>query len=247
MEMSKKIAFVTGAAGGIGFAICKRLAADGFVVAATDIDEVGLEAVKAELGDAATIHPADQTDEKAMIELVANVESQVGPIDAFVNVTGWTHATRFDGETSAYWKKVVDINYMALLYTAQPVLKAMIGRKRGAMVFIASDAGKVGTATEAVYAGAKGAVIAFAKSIARENARHNININCVAPGPTETPLYVEEQKENPDIIARMLKAIPFRRPAQPSDQASAVSFLLSKDASYVTGQTLSVSGGLTMI
>jgi 2-hydroxycyclohexanecarboxyl-CoA dehydrogenase len=123
----------------------------------------------------------------------------------------------------------------------------MIGRKRGAMVFIASDAGKVGTATEAVYAGAKGAVIAFAKSIARENARHNININCVAPGPTETPLYIEEEKENPEIIARMLKAIPFRRPARPADQASAVSFLLSKDASYVTGQALSVSGGLTMI
>ncbi|MFB2551353.1 SDR family NAD(P)-dependent oxidoreductase [Ensifer soli] len=245
--MDRKIALVTGAAGGIGTAICRRLVADGYRVAATDLDQAGLEALKADLGDGAVVYPADQTDEAAMVALVGKIEAELGPIEAFVNVTGWTHATRFETEDSAYWSKVVAINYMALLYTVQPVLKRMISRKRGAMVFIASDAGKVGTATEAVYAGAKGAVIAFAKSIARENARHTININCVAPGPTETPLYVAEEKENPEIIARMLKAIPFRRPAQPADQASAVSFLLSKDASYVTGQTLSVSGGLTMI
>lgn len=245
--MDKKIAFVTGAAGGIGVAICQRLSADGYLVAATDLDPSRLDGLKAQLGDAARTYAADQTDERAMVDLVARVESEIGPIDAFVNVTGWTHSSRFDAEDSAYWSKVVNINYMALLYTAQPVLKAMIARKRGVMVFVASDAGKVGTATEAVYAGAKAAVIAFAKSIARENARHNINVNCVAPGPTETPLYVEEAKQNPDMIARMLKAIPFRRPAKPADQAAAVSFLLSQDATYITGQTLSVSGGLTMV
>ncbi len=243
----KKTVLVTGAAGGIGSGICRRLLADGYAVAATDINAAGLDALEAALGEGLSIYPADQTDEAAMAALVHAVEGELGPVEGLVNVTGWTHATRFETETSDYWAKVMAINFTSLLYVAQPVLKSMIARKSGRMVFIASDAGRVGTATEAVYAGAKGAVLAFAKSLARENARHNINVNCVAPGPTETPLFAEEMKDNPEIVTRMLKAIPFRRAATPADQAAVVSFLLSDDASYMTGQTLSVSGGLTMI
>ncbi|MCG7505401.1 SDR family NAD(P)-dependent oxidoreductase [Mesorhizobium retamae] len=245
--MSKNVVLVTGAAGGIGRSICERLVADGYSVAATDINAEGLKDLEASLGGSLKAYPADQTDLAKVEALVAQAEKDLGPIFGLVNVTGWTHATRFETETADYWDKVIAINFTSLLYVTQPILKSMIARKAGRMVFIASDAGKVGTATEAVYAGAKGAVIAFAKSIARENARHSINVNCVSPGPTETPLFAEEMKDNPQIVERMLKAIPFRRAAKPSDQAAVVSFLLSDDASYLTGQALSVSGGLTMI
>jgi 2-hydroxycyclohexanecarboxyl-CoA dehydrogenase len=178
---------------------------------------------------------------------VERIERELGAIEALVNVLGWSGGTRFEEETSAYWSKVVNLNYMALLYVAHPVLKAMIGRKRGKMVFVASDAGRSGASGQAVYAGAKAAVIGFAKSLARENARHNITVNCVAPGPTETPLFEQERKEHPELVERIVKSIPLRRPARASEQAAAVSFLLSPDADYMTGQTLSVSGGLSMV
>ncbi len=245
--MSKKVVLVTGAAGGIGKSICERLVGDGYSVAATDINADGLRELESQFGGSLKAYPADQTDLAKVEHLVAAAEGELGPIFGLVNVTGWTNATRFETETADYWQKVIAINFTSLLYVTQPVLKLMIPRKTGRMVFIASDAGKVGTGTEAVYAGMKGGVIAFAKSIARENARHALNINCIAPGPTETPLFAEEMSHNPQIIERMLKAIPFRRAAKPSDQAGVVSFLLSDDASYMTGQTLSVSGGLTMI
>ena len=243
----QKLAIVTGAAGGIGAAICQRLVADGYRIAALDLDDKGLAALSVKNGSAISVFPVDQTREGDVRALVERIERELGPIDALVNVLGWTQGTRFDQEDSAYWRKVVAINYEALLYVAQPVLKPMIARKRGKMVFIASDAGRTGTAGQAVYAGAKGAVIAFAKSLARENARHNITVNCVAPGPTETPLFVKEQQANPEAIQRILGAIPFRRAARPAEQAAAVSYLLSADADYITGQTLSVSGGLTMM
>ena len=245
--MSKKVVLVTGAAGGIGQSICERMVADGYSVAATDINAAGLAELEAKFAGSLKAYPADQTDFAQVEKMVKSVESEVGPIFGLVNVVGWTNATRFETETKEYWDKVIAINFTSLLYVTQPVLKLMIPRKAGRMVFVASDAGKVGTGTEAVYAGAKGAVIAFAKSVARENARHALNVNCIAPGPTETPLFAEEMKDNPQIIERMLKAIPFRRAAKPADQAGVVSFLLSDDASYMTGQTLSVSGGLTMI
>lgn len=245
--MTHKVAMVTGAAGGIGSSICERLAGDGYFVAATDINTEGLAALGGRLGPAFDGYARDQTDPVEMAALVAKIEEEHGAIDAFVNVTGWTNATRFETETQAYWDKVIALNFTSLLYASQPVLKGMIARKAGRMVFIASDAGRVGTGHEAVYAACKGAVIAFAKSLARENARHSINVNCVAPGPTATTLFTEEMRDHPEMVERMLKAIPLRRAAAPSEQASAVSYLLSDDASYITGQVLSVSGGLTMI
>lgn len=243
----KKLVVVTGAAGGIGSAVSGRLVKDGYRLAVLDLNEGGLDALKSQLGAEVTSFPVDQTREADVRAVVARIEATMGPIDALVNVTGWTGATRFDQETSEYWRKVIAINYEALLYVAHPILVQMIGRKRGKMVFVASDAGRVGTGGEAVYAGAKGGVIALAKSLARENARHNVTVNCIAPGPTETPLYLHEAAEHPEFIQRMLKAIPMRRPAKPAEQAAAISFLLSPDADYITGQTLSVSGGLTMI
>jgi 2-hydroxycyclohexanecarboxyl-CoA dehydrogenase len=134
-----------------------------------------------------------------------------------------------------------------MLYVTHAVLLNMIESKKGKIVLVASDAGRVGTSGEAVYAGMKGGVISFGKSLARENARHNINVNSVCPGPTDTPLLQAEMAENPDLIERMVKMIPFRRVGKPEDMASVISFLCSPDSDYMTGQTLSVSGGLTMV
>ncbi len=242
-----KIAVVTGAAGGIGAAICERLSSEGYSIAALDLNGDALTELKTNVGSLLTIYKLDQTDEAAVKRTIETIETDLGPISALVNVLGWTGSTRFDQESAEYWNKIIAINYTSLLYVTHPILTRMIGRKSGRMVFVASDAARVGTGGQAVYAGTKGAVIAFAKSIARENARHNITVNCVAPGPTETPLYLHEAAANPDFTARLLKSIPLRRPAKPADQAAAVSFLLSDDATYVTGQTLSVSGGLTMV
>ena len=244
---AKRVALVTGGGGGMGQAIVARLIEDGFFVAAMDINETALDEVAKAGGDDVKTWVCDQTDESAVRQTVAAIEAEMGPVDALVNTIGWAGTTRFSEEDSTYWRKVIAINFESILYVTHPVLNAMITRKRGKIVHIASDAGRVGTSGEAVYAAMKGGVIAFTKSLARENARHNINVNSVAPGPTETPLLKEEMEENPDLIQRMVRLIPFRRVGQPEDQAAAVSFLLSDDASYITGQTLSVSGGLTMV
>lgn len=245
--MSKEIVVVTGAAGGIGAAVCQRLLSDGMRIVAMDIDGAGLDRLKSELGPEIEVISLDQTRVEEVKVAISDIETRIGSIAALVNVLGWSATSRFEQETPEYWAKVVNINYMALLYVVHPVLKAMIVRRKGKLVFVASDAGRSGASGQAVYAGAKGAVIAFAKSLARENARHNITVNCVAPGPTETPLFKRERDMSPELVARIVNAIPLKRPALPAEQAGAVSFLLSSDADYVTGQTLSVSGGLSMI
>ena len=240
------VALVTGGGGGMGQAIVARLVADGFRVAAMDLDQARLDEVVSAGGASVQSWRCDQTVEAEVRKAIAEIEADMGPIEALVNTIGWAGTTRFHEEDSDYWRKIIAINFEAVLYATHPVLVGMIARKRGKIVHIASDAGRVGTSGEAVYAGMKGGLIAFAKSLARENARYNINVNVVAPGPTETPLLREEIAENPDLVQRMVRIIPFRRVGQPEDQAGAVSFLLSRDADYITGQTLSVSGGLTM-
>ncbi len=243
---AKGVALVTGGAGAMGSACGERLTRDGYTVALMDINGEGLEAARKKIGGGTQVWCVDQTDEKAVRAAVADIEAKMGPIEALVNTTGWCEGTRYDTETSDYWHKVVAINYMAALYVTHPVLTGMIQRKRGAIVYITSDAAKIGTGGEAVYAGAKAAECAFAKSIARENARHNIRVNCTAPGATETPLMREVEKQNPEMIAKMVKAVPFRRLGTPEEQADVVSFLVSNDARWITGQVISTSGGLTM-
>lgn len=243
--MSARTVLVTGAAGAMGRAVVERLLADGYRVAAADIDEAGLARLP-QGPDGATCHVLDQTDEAAVRTVVSKVESEAGPIYGLVNVTGWTAATRFDTESSAYWRKVIAINYEAALYVSHAVLAGMAARKEGRIVFVTSDAARIGTGGEAVYAGAKAAVVAFAKSLARENARHGILVNATCPGPTEGPLLDAAQAENPELIARIERMIPLRRLSKPQDQAGVIAFLLSEDAAYITGQAISVSGGLTM-
>ena len=181
-----RVALVTGGAGGMGQAIVVRLVADGFRVAAMDVNEARLDEVVAKGGDAVKGWLCDQTVEADVRKTVAAIETDMGPIEALVNTIGWAGTTRFHEEDSDYWRKVIAINFEAVLYATHPVLLGMIDRKRGKIVHIASDAGRVGTSGEAVYAAMKGGIIAFTKSLARENARYNIHVNAVAPGPTET-------------------------------------------------------------
>jgi 2-hydroxycyclohexanecarboxyl-CoA dehydrogenase len=242
-----EIALVTGAAGGMGQATVERLMRDGFTVAGMDINETGLDELRGKVGEAARLFRCDQTDETATRALVQRIEGEVGPIAALVNTIGWVGTTRFHEEDSAYWRKVIAINFESVLYVTHPVLLGMIARKRGKIVNVSSDAGRVGTSGEAVYAGMKAGLIGLSKSLARECARYNVNVNCIAPGPTETPLLKAEIAENPDLIQRMVRLIPFRRVGQPADMAAAISFFCSPDSDYITGQVLSVSGGLTMV
>jgi len=242
-----RIALVTGAAGGIGQAVVARLVSDGFRVAAVDIDEERMRELTGAGREGITPFVCDQTDEAAIRAAVERVETELGPIHALVNTIGWVGTTRFIEEDSDYWRKIIAVNLESILYVTHPVLARMIERKAGTVCNFSSDAGRIGTSCEVVYSACKAGVIALCKSLARENARYGINFNVVSPGPTDTPLLKEEIEQNPELIQRMTRLIPFRRVAQPEDQAAAVSFLVSDDASYITGQVISVSGGLTMV
>jgi len=240
----RKTAIVTGAAGGMGVPTVRRLVADGFRVAALDLNIERLVEIIREEGLDAVAYQIDATSEERCRAVVAQVKADFGRIDAFVNMIGWTASSRFVEEQSGYWQKLVSVNFMPVVYMSHAVGPIMIEQGGGKILFVTSDAGRVGTSGEAVYAGLKGGVIAFAKSLAREWARFKINVNCTAPGPTDTPL---EADQDPELVARRLKVIPFRRMAKPEEQAAAISFFVSNDADYITGQVLSVSGGLTMV
>jgi len=243
--MSKGTVFATGAAGGIGEATIARLLEDGYTVVAVDLSQDGLEILaRRHAGQKLHIVQADLTDETAARAAVNKAREKAGQIDYLVNLIGWFGTQPFVQEDSAYWRKTIAINFEALLYVTHEILPEMIARKKGKIINVTSDAGKVGQSGEAVYSGMKGAVIAWTKSLARENARYGLNINCTAPGPTETAL---ELAQDPDIIGRVVKAIPFRRFARPSEQAAMISFLCGPDSDFITGQVYSVSGGLTMI
>ncbi len=242
MNLNGKTAVITGAASGIGLATAQTLAAAGASVVLGDINVAGGEQAASQLkaaGHSATFMPLDITDDAA----VACFRDAAGEVDVLVNVAGWSKIEAFVNTTPDLWQKLIDLNYTGTLRVVHAFLPQMIARASGKIVNVASDAGRAGSGGEAVYAGSKGAVIAFTKSLARETARYKLNVNCVCPGPTETPLLAsipDKQRE------ALMRAIPFRRFAQPSDVADAILFFASDRASYLTGQVLSVSGGLTM-
>jgi 2-hydroxycyclohexanecarboxyl-CoA dehydrogenase len=253
MDLQDKSALVAGGGGGIGRAVALALARAGAKVAIADIAKDNAEKVKFEvqsLGVRAMACPVDLTKKIEVDRIVAGVIDRFGEIDILVNCQGWDRLEPFVESSEETWEKLLAINFKSVLYTARAVLPNMISRSFGKVVNISSDAGRVGSSWEAVYAGAKGAVIAFSKTIAREVARYKINVNVVCPGLTETPLLqaVRTQSEQTaKIIDAVTKATPFRRPAQPEEVAEAVLFLTSPAANFITGQTLSVSGGLTMV
>jgi 2-hydroxycyclohexanecarboxyl-CoA dehydrogenase len=189
---------------------------------------------------------ADVTSRESVESMVEQVHRQFGRIDVLVNNAGWDKASPFVDSDPAVWDRVIAINLYGVLHTCKAVLPIMAAHGSGSVVNLASDAGRVGSSGEAVYSAAKGGVIAFTKAIAREMARHGVNANVVCPGPTDTALFASMGGDNPKLREALTKAIPFRRLAQPADLANVVAFLASDEASYVTGQTVSVSGGLTM-
>jgi 2-hydroxycyclohexanecarboxyl-CoA dehydrogenase len=248
--VSARVALVTGGAGGIGGAIVSALAESGCAVAACDLDEDACAAVAAEVrsaGATALALALDVTDPRSVAHALAAAESELGPIEVLVNCAGWDEFRAFLDTDESFWRRVIAINYEGVLRTTRATLGAMIERRSGRIVNISSDAARVGSAQESVYAGAKAGVVAFTKTIAREVARHRITANVVCPGPTDTPLLAAMAgEEGTRLLQALERAVPMRRLGRPEEVAAAVAFLASESASYITGQTLSVSGGLTM-
>jgi 2-hydroxycyclohexanecarboxyl-CoA dehydrogenase len=241
--LEDKIAIVTGAGQGIGRAIADKLAAEGATVVVTDLDEASAKQTAAGLPGAVAIR-ADVTGRQDVQAAVDRVMQQFGRVDVLVNNAGWDKASPFVDSDPADWDRAIAVNLYGVLHTCKAVLPIMAGQGGGAVVNLGSDAGRVGSSGEAVYSAAKGGVIALTKSLAREMARHQVRVNCVCPGPTDTALFASFA--GPKLREALTKAIPFRRLGQPADVANVVAFLASDEAAFVTGQTLSVSGGLTM-
>ncbi|MCK0506574.1 SDR family NAD(P)-dependent oxidoreductase [Aromatoleum anaerobium] len=246
MKLTNKVAVVTGGGSGIGRATCIELAKAGARVFIGDIDTAKGEAVAAEIravGGAAEYVFLDITKDGAIKEYADVVHQRAGKADIVVNGAGWDIIEPFVKNTPEYWDRIMAINFMGPVKFTRAFLDKMIEAGGGKIVNIASDAGRVGSGGETVYAGAKGGVIAFTKSLAREMARYAINVNCVCPGPTDTPLFRTHTEKAQQAL---INAIPFRRLAKPEEVADSVVFFSSDRCSYVTGQVVSISGGLTM-
>jgi len=249
MKLGGKVAIVTGSAQGIGKVIAQKLASEGATVVVADMIEDLARATSQEIesqGGKAVPVKMDITNSKEVKAAVEQVLKQCGKIDILVNNAGWDKMEPFVQSTEETWDKVIAINYKGPVIVTRAVLDNMISNNYGHIVSIASDAGRVGSSGEAVYSGCKGGIIAFSKTLAREVVRYNITVNCVSPGPTGTPAVLKFMETNPKMMEPLKSAIPMKRLARPEEIAAAVLFFASDAAGYITGQVLSVSGGLTM-
>lgn len=250
--LDNKVVIVTGGGGGIGSAICQRFGAEGSAVAVFDINLAAAEAVAADIvakGGKAKAFTVDLTSQDSVVAAVTATEATLGPIDVLVNNAGWDRAGNFLDTDKDLWDRIVAVNLYGPLYMHHAVLKGMAARGAGRVVNIASDAARVGSSGESVYAFCKGGLVSFSKTIARELARKQINVNVVCPGPTDTPLFRDfcgDGEYGEKLRTGLTRSIPFGRLGQPDDLPGIVTFLASDDASFITGQVISVSGGLTM-
>jgi len=247
-----KVVVVTGGAGGIGAAICRRFAEDGAKVAVFDVNAEAAATVAAQIrqqGGQAAPFAMDLTSQESVVAAVNAAEAELGPIDILVNNAGWDKAAPFLKTDKALWEKIVAVNLYGALYMHHAVLPGMAARGAGRVINVASDAARVGSSGEAVYAFCKGGLVSFSKTMARELARKQISVNVVCPGPTDTALFRDfagEGEQGEKLKSALTKAIPFGRLGQPEDLPGIVAFLASDEAAFITGQIISVSGGLTM-
>lgn len=247
-----KTVIVTGGGSGIGRAVCQRFADEGASVVIFDINRDGAAETAGLISDeggCVRTYETDISDYDAVEAAVAAAETDIGPADILVNNAGWDEAKPFLATDTALWRKIIDINLYGPLNLHHTVVSRMVQREAGKVINVASDAGRVGSSGEAVYSACKGGIIAFSKTLARELARKNIQINTVCPGPTDTPLFASfagDAEQGKKLIDGLTRAIPMRRLGRPADYPGIIAFLASDDADYITGQTISVSGGLTM-
>ena len=250
--LTDKVALVTGAGGGIGAAICKRLAEEGCHVALFDRDADAARATGRELqapGRRISTHVVDITDYHGVSDAVASISADEGGVDILVNNAGMDRFANFLDTEPELWDAIIDINLRGTLNMHHVVLPGMRDRGWGRVVNIASDAARVGSSMEAVYSACKGGIVSFTKSVARELARSGVRLNVVCPGPTDTPLlaqFLEGGEDGGKIVKALERAVPMKRIGRPEDIPGIVAFLVSDDAEYITGQVISVSGGLTM-
>jgi 2-hydroxycyclohexanecarboxyl-CoA dehydrogenase len=248
MRLEGKVALVTGGASGIGAATARRLAEEGARVAIGDVNEQGAEAVAGELDGFGC--KLDVTDTASVRSAVASMEERLGPVEVLVNNAGTDLFSYFVNTDEGLWDFVLGVNLRGVLAVTHAVLGGMQERRAGSIVNVASEAGRVGSQGSAIYSAAKAGVIGFTKAIARESARYRVRCNAVAPGPIETPLLNAAPQVLGELGERlkqgMVNQTVMKRCGEPEEVAAAIAFLASEDASYVTGQTLNVSGGLSM-
>jgi len=247
MDMEGRSVIVTGGASGIGRATTLLLARNGARVLIGDVDAIrGRQVAEDASRDGLAVEylALDLADPASIAVFAAAVHARVPRVDVLVNAAGWDQPGPFMDSPPEIWERLIAVNLTGAIRLTRAVLPAMIAAEQGKIVIIASDAGRVGSAGETVYASAKGGLIAFTKSCAREMARYRINVNCVCPGPTDTPLFRSLAEKLQDALTR---AIPFRRVATPEEIAEAVMFFAGPRSDYITGQVLSVNGGLTMV
>lgn len=250
--LKDKVAIVTGGGQGIGRALSLRLAQEGCKVAIFDLKpEAGAETAKlAGAGTTIKTYELDVGDYAAVKDAVGKVEAELGPIWALVNNAGWDKPMPFLATDQALWDKIIRINMLGPLNTHHVVAPLMVERRAGRIINIASDAARVGTSNEAVYSACKGGLISFTKSVARELASKGVLLNAVCPGPTNTPMMASVLGEGEQAVKwkdAMVRGIPLKRMGEPEDYAGIVAFLASDDAGFMTGQTISVAGGMNMI
>ncbi len=240
---------MTGGASGIGAATCRRLAAEGARVAVTDVNLDGARAVADEVDGAA--FELDVRSTESVRAALEGAESELGPVDVLVNNAGYDEWNWFTATDEALWQRVLAVNLVGVIACTHAVLPGMQERRRGRIVNVSSEAGRVGSSGSAVYSAAKGGVLGFTKALAIENGRYGITSNAVAPGPIETPLLMAAPEALGDvgrrIVDTMIGSTNLRRLGHPDEVAAAITFLASDDSSYVTGQSLGVSGGLARI
>jgi 2-hydroxycyclohexanecarboxyl-CoA dehydrogenase len=252
MTANGRVALVTGGARGIGAAIARALAEDGLAIVVADLRLEEAQATASaitEAGGKALAIDVDVTSSDSVVAGLAAAQDGLGPIDVLVNNAGWDDLKPFLQTDEEFWDRVLEVNFKGALRLTHGVLPGMVERGWGRIINIGSDAGRVGSSLESVYSGAKGGIIAFTKTVAREVARKGVTANVVCPGPTDTPFLQEivaRQGDADKVIGAMVSGVPMKRLAKPDEIASAVRFFARDDAGYVTGQTLSVSGGLTM-